>query len=257
MSDSGLLTADNPTEAPATSWTESVTEEFRGGVSKFGDINALAKGYTELESSMGSRIKMPGDDATDEERGAFYQKLGRPDEATGYSRPELTEGQTFDEDFMAKMSAVAHQNGVSDKQFGKFIEETLIIQGQAEEAKVQAENMEAETTQAELHKEWAGDYDKNLEMSKRALRELVPADMSESFVSIMTEKNLDNNITFIKAFQAIGAQMLDDTLVKGTLPKGKEGYVPSNQNSPEMYAFGDSEECVNARAYFESKGHKY
>ena len=257
MSESGLLTADNPTEAPATNWTESVTEEYREGVSKFGDINELAKGYTELQSSMGSRIKMPGEEATADELGAFYQKLGRPDEATGYTRPELGEGQAYDEDFLGEMANVAHANGVSDKQFGKFVESYLGLQAGKAEAKVQAENMEADTTQADLHKEWGGDYEKNLEMSKRALRELVPTDMSEAFVTIMSEKNLDNNITFIKAFQAIGAQMLDDTLVKGTLPKGKEGYVPSNPNSPEMYAFGDSQECVDARAYFAGKGHKY
>ncbi len=252
MSEDGLLTADNQ-----TTWRDGISEENRSGVSKFDTADSLAKGYLELEKSMGTRIKMPGDDSTSEEKSAFYQKLGRPDTADGYSRPDLAEGETFDEEFLTTMATVAHAEGVSEKQFRGFIDKYIGFQAVRAEKQLAADNAEADTTTKQLHDDWGADYDTNLETSKRALRELVPAEMKDEFVQTMTDKNLDNNLIFIKAFQSIGAKMLDDKLVKGDPVKDKEGYVPANPNSPEMYQFGEDEESKKAREFFKAKGHIY
>jgi len=253
MSEDGLLTA----EPTATSvW---YPEEYKGLIEERGwsEPSKFLDSYKNLEKEMSGRVKLPTDKSTPEERSAFYQKLGTPESIKGYTRPELAEGQEYDEEFLGEMAAVAHAEGVSDKQFSKFIEKYIGIQASQAEAKLEAENREASATVEELQREWAGDYEKNLEVSKRAIRELVPEDMKDSFAGVLAEKNLDNNLTFIKAMHAIGAQMLDDTLVKGDPPKAKEGYVPANINSPEMYRFGEDEESTQARAYFEGKGFKY
>ncbi len=251
MADEGLLTSEAPV------WTDGIAEENRGGVKDFTSVDALAKGYGALYAKMGSQVKMPDDATTDEERSAFYQKLGRPEKADGYSRPELAEGEQFDEAFLTEMAAVAHAEGISDKQFRSLIERYIAREGQVAEAKAASENAEADATQKQLHEEWAGNYDKNLEISKRALRELVPADMKDAFVELITEKNLDNNFLFIKAFHSVGSKMMDDKLVKGDPPKAEPGWKPSHPNSPEMYTGGDSEDCVKARAYFTARGHVY
>jgi hypothetical protein len=85
----------------------------------------------------------------------------------------------------------------------------------------------------------------------------VPEEIREEFVQLMTDKNLDNNLIFIKAFKSIGDKILDDKLVKGDLPKGEGDYVPSNPNSPEMYQYGEDDESKKAREYFKAKGHTY
>ena len=117
------------------------------------------------------------------------------------------------------------------------------------------------TTVEQLQKDWVGDYDKNLEVSKRTLRELVPDDLKEPLVELMKEKNLDNNIVWIKALQSIGAKMLDDTYVKGDPPKGDKGdvdYIPKYINSPEQYKNDETEEGAKARAWFTvNKGFQY
>jgi len=250
MSEEGLLTADNPT------WFSADNAEFVTTKGWDSADSAIAS-YRELEKSMGGRIKLPTDESTPEEKSAFYQKLGRPESIEGYTRPELPEGETFDEDFLGQMAAVAHAEGVSDQQFNKFIEKYIGIQATQAEAKAEAETRESQATVEELQREWAGNYEKNLEISKRAIRELVPEDMKESFTEVMTNKNLDNNLTFIKAMHAIGSQLLEDTLVKGEQPKPTGDYVPANINSPEMYRFGEGEESQKARAYFEAQGFKY
>ena len=252
MSEDGLLTADNPT---TESWHSQENGEFIGNKGWKSADDAVAS-YRELEKSMGGRVKMPGEESTPEEVSAFYQKLGRPDESSGYSKPDLSEGQTLDEEFYGQMATIAHQNGVSDKQFKGFIDEYVNMQNSKAESRLADENRESETTVAELNKEWGGDFEKNIETSKRAF-ELVPEGIREEYMALIKEKNLDNNLIFIKGQQAIGAQMLDDTLVKGDLPKGEADYVPQHKNSPEMYQFGEGEESDKARAYFKAKGHIY
>jgi hypothetical protein len=250
MSEEGLLTADNPT------WYSADNAEFVT-TKGWDSADSAISSYQELEKSMGGRIKMPTDESTPEERSAFYQKLGRPEGVDGYTRPELGEGQEYDEAFLGEMAAAAHEAGVTDNQFKKLIEKYIGNQEAQAEAKIEAETRESQATVEELQREWAGDYEKNLEISKRAIRELVPEDMKESFAEVMTGKNLDNNLTFIKTMHSIGKQLLDDTLVKGDQPKPTGDYVPANINSPEMYRFGEGEESKKARAYFEAQGFKY
>lgn len=250
MSEEGLLTADNPT------WYSADNADFVT-TKGWDSADSAISSYQELEKSMGGRVKLPTDESTSEERSAFYQKLGAKESADAYTRPELPEGQEYDEAFLGEMAAVAHAEGVSDKAFTSFINKYLGMQESQAEARLEAENRESATTVEELQREWAGDYEKNLEVSKRAIRELVPEDMKEGFAEVLSSKNLDNNLTFIKAMHAIGSQLLDDTLVKGDQPKPDGDYVPANINSPEMYRFGEGEESAKARAYFEAKGFKY
>ncbi len=253
MAEEGLLTA----ESTETTWRDGIEEANRDGVKDFDSVDALAKGYGDMFKMMGSRIKMPTSESTPDEKSAFYQKLGRPDTAAGYTKPELADGESFDEEFLGEMAAVAHAEGVSDKQFRSFIDKYMGYQARTAEQRVAAENAEADTTQKQLHEEWAGDYDKNLEISKRALRELVPADIKDEFVELLKTKNLDNNLLFIKGFHAIGSKMMDDTLVRGDLPKEKEGYKPAFPKSPQMYETADGEEGAMAREWHRANGYVY
>ncbi len=258
-----LLAADN--QPASTGWKNGIERTLRynkdGGdrLAKFDDNDStgLATSYLELESSLGTRVKMPDDKTTPEETSAFYRKLGAPETADGYTKPELAEGKTYDEEFLSQMSTAAVSEGITNKQFGKLIEKYLGIETAKAEEKIANQNREHDATVQQLQQEWAGQYDKNLKMSQRAWRELVPADLKEEFTAMLMEKGLDNNLIFTKISQILGSKMLDDTFINGAPPKGKPDYVPANINSPEMYSNGDSEECKNARVYFRARGHVY
>ena len=263
----GLLTesTENSSQTSGeTNWKDSVAKEVRFSadgndkLARFENPGSLATSYLEMEKMASGKVKMPTDTSAPEEVSAFYQKLGRPDNAEGYTLPQLTEGQTFDEAFLGEMRTVAHDSGVTDKQFSGLIAKYMAVEAQAQEAQLAAENAEAETTTQALQKEWVGDYDKNMEISRRALRELVPDEMKDPLVALMTEKNLDNNSLFIKFLHSVGAKTLDDTYIKGEkVPEKIDDYVPKSPNSPEQYGNADDEDSVKARAYFRARGHVY
>jgi len=260
----GLLTADNP-PASGENWKDSVAKEVRFSadgndkLARFENPGSLAMSYLEMEKMASGKVKLPTDASAPEDVSAFYQKLGRPDSAEGYTLPQLAEGQVFDEAFLGEMRTVAHEAGVTDKQFGGLLAKYIGIQAQTQEAQLAADNAEAETTTQALQKEWVGDYDKNLEISKRALRELVPDEMKDQLVGLMTEKNLDNNVLFIKFLHSVGAKTLDDSYVKGDkIPEKKDDYQPKYINSPEQYRNDETEEGAKARTWFTTnKGFVY
>ncbi len=245
-------------DAPAANWGDGISEGNRVGVTdKYESLDGLAGGYRELVSKMGSRVDIPNDETSAENRSAFYQKLGMPGDVSGYTKPTMAEGMALDEDFFGDMAGIAHSEGVSDKQFSAFVNRVIERQAKAEEIQVAEDKRINEEAATKLHEDWGVDYDKNVEVSKRALRELVPDDIKEAFTNILVDNNLDNNPVFIKVMNSIGAKMLDDTLVKGSPPKEEAGFVPKFPQSADMYATMEGEEGVKSRAYFEAQGHVY
>jgi hypothetical protein len=220
------------------------------------DPGLLASSYLEQEKMNSGRIKIPGQDAGDEEKSAFYQKLGRPDSVQGYNLPQLAEGQEYDKELIATMQGIAFESGVSDSQFSGLVAKFVEAQGASQEAQLAEQNREAETTISELQTEWGQDYDKNIEVSRRALKELIPDGMDENaMVALIESKNLDNNKDFVKFLQNIGAKILDDTYVKGERVQEKtDDYIPKYVNSPSMYRNDETEDGQKARAYFQAKG---
>ncbi len=238
-------------------WTEGIAEENMAAVSKYENLGEFAKGHTHLVSKIGTMVSMPNAETPAEERSAFYQKLGMPGDVSGYSKPEMAEGSTLDEEFFGDMAGIAHAEGVSDKQFGAFVNRVIERQTAAAELKIKDDNRIAEESMNALRGEWKADFDKKVETSKRALRELAPDEIKEELAGILKGFNLDNNVLFIKLFQSIGAKMLDDNLVKGTSEKEKDTYKPEFGKSAEMYQYGEDDESKRARAYFEAQGHVY
>ncbi len=248
---------DNPA-ATTQNWRDSVLEEYRSGVAKFGTANDLAKGYVELEKSTGGKVKLPTEESTPEEKSSFYTKLGRPDTSDGYNRPDLPDGKTYDEALVGGMQTAAFEEGLTSSQFTKLVERYLAIETQqAESSEAERVRVQEETDRA-LKEQWGGEYDKNIEVSRRALKELVPGELGEQFSALIEESGLGDNLVFIQGFQAIGSKTLDDTLVKSdSAPAVEKDYTPSHPNSPEMYKNSETDEGKKARAYFEKRGYTY
>lgn len=253
--DKGTILADPPPE-PTQSWfpeehTELVTQKGWKGA---GDA---LKSYGELEGMMSGRAKIPTEESSAEEISAFYDKIRGVENPEGYDmpRPEMPEGMTYDENFEKVIRGIAYDAGISKAQlktlteaYNKYqIEQFGIVT--AELTKTYDEGKQA------LQSEWKEQYDANIEVAKRACRELG----GDEFVALLNENKLGNNPVFIKTFHNIGLKILNDTLIKGTQGGGdkKDAYKPAYPNSPEQYANDTSSEGEKARLWFTQRGHVY
>ncbi len=157
------------------------------------------------------------------------------------------------------MRTAAFDEGITDNQFAKMVERYLAIETKkAETADAETARVQDETDKT-LRQLWHVEYDKNIEVARRAMRELVKDDLGEQFKVLIEDSGLGNNAVFIQGFREIGSKILNDTLITsdGVPVKVDDSYVPSSPNSPEMYRNADGEEGERARAYFTKHGHIY
>jgi hypothetical protein len=209
--------------------------------------NDAVKSYSELEKSMGGRVKIPTDESSAEERNAFYQKTGRPDNPDGYT-PEIPEAmEEFRDEGMEAFVRQALFDGGASKQAGENL-----IQGYYN--KLNADMAAAKIAgEKQLHEEFGADYDANITIADRYFSSADP-----EYIALMKRAQLLSNPIFIKHNLEKGKQTMSDTLVTGqTANSDDKGYKPQYTKDPSFYANGEDEESKKARAWFEARGHTY
>ena len=258
------------TEAPASAgWKDSISKDVRYNsegadrLARFddNDFSPVVKSYFDLESSMGSSVNIPGEDATPEQKSAFYGKIGCPEDSKGYELPKLEEGEAYNEELMGSLTQAAFDEGVSKQQFSALAEKYLEMEAAGKVAKQEADDTEYERHKEEgdriLHQLMGANYDKNIELSKRAYTEYASPDL-RAILDQDKYSSLKNEPEFIKMWVKVAEKQMDDTFVKGGLPDPPDDtYVPGHVNSPEMYKNGEDEDSKKARAYFTKRGYTY
>jgi len=244
-----LLTEASQTETTSPWFSEENAEVVKRCGWKSADD--VIKGYRGLEKDYSGRVKMPSPESSAEEVRAFYQKTGCPENPDGYEikYPEgMPEVLCLPDEIVTTIKQSAFDTGVNKLAFETTL--NAVMQGQWDML-VRGR----EVGERALKEELGGKYDAELAIARRFCETC-----SDEFRTLLEKTGLGNNPVFVKEFVAKGKQTLSDTLVRGKPSGGgEEGeeYVPKNLNSPGMYATGEDEESKKARAYFESRGHKY
>ncbi len=215
------------------------------------DANGALKSYRDLEVNASGKVKMPTPESSAEEIRAFYQKSGCPENPEGYEVSGLPEAMPEflrNEDTEKALSQIAYDQGISKQAF------ETIVRGFYEktDADFRTANLQGEQTLKEQH----GDkYDEVVNVANRFFDSCSP-----EFCELVKATGLASHPVFINEFNSKGKQTMADTLVRGDGGGGAPpdpNYKPSHPNSPEQYAYGETEEDAKARAYFTAKGHVY
>ncbi len=250
-----ILTETEQTET--TSWHSQENAEIvqRAGWKSPDDA---IQSYRNLEKMDSGKVKMLTDDSSAEEVNAFYKKMNRPDTADGYKVPEVGEGQEVNKEFFGSMAIAAHEAGMSSDGFDKLVSHYIDYENKIREAELVEFNRYREEADRKLHEKYGADYDRNIELSKRAYTEYASDELKELFGTDKW-KGLLNEPAFIGMMVDMGKKNMDDTFVKGDdqVEVKKDDYVPNSPNSPTQYTMMDGEEGQKARAYFRAKGHVY
>jgi hypothetical protein len=127
----------------------------------YADVSALAKAAQEGEKLLGNAVRIPGKDATPEEREAFLNKLGRPEKADGYQftpPKDLPEGLPYDGERAKAFAGVAHKLGITQEQAAGlhdwFMADSVNAFNGMGEANAAAMQQKATAETEKLVKEW-------------------------------------------------------------------------------------------------------
>lgn len=125
------------------------------------DVAALATAAQNQEKLLGSAVRIPGKDATPEEREAFLNKLGRPEKADAYAYAvpkDLPEGLPYDGEKANAFKALSHKLGLTQEQSAALHdfyvgEQVGAFKGMGE-ASAAARQQKGEAATEALVKEW-------------------------------------------------------------------------------------------------------
>lgn len=202
------VTETNETEAPTQqtstdSWVDSLPETLREApfLSK---AESPEKALQELQNAaghLGNSLRLPSEDASEEDRKAFYDRLsekvpglmpkpteenmeefykalGRPENPDDYNY-EPPEGKEVPGDFES-FAKVAHKHGLTQEQFRGVLND--VLSGQWEQAEIAESEQNQEMSQ--LSQEWGQAFDQNLSAVKNFLR---LTDAPEGVVDLISE----------------------------------------------------------------------
>tara|TARA_Y100000034_G_scaffold123003_1_gene169207 strand:- start:13954 stop:14970 length:1017 start_codon:yes stop_codon:yes gene_type:complete len=144
------------------------------------DVAGLAKQFVDQKAYLGNAIRIPSEEASAEDRQAFYDKLtkaapnlmptpdssdadamnalwtrlGRPDESTGYEGVEVPEGLQFSDERLATMQGIAHKHGLTKDQFKGMVNDVLAADATQQAAMAQ----ETADSRKTLEAEWGATF---------------------------------------------------------------------------------------------------
>ncbi len=227
----GSVNAGNPAAAgsqaptqPQGQWFDAFPEDVRGTVQTKGWASPLdaIQSYTNLEKFLGADksgrgLVIPKDDATPDEWGQVYDKLGRPTSPDQY-KIAMPDGSP--PEFAQAAAGKFHELGLNARQAeglsAWWNQQAETMSGAQQTQTAQA----AEIEMAQLQQEWGKEFDSNIEAGRRAARQF---GADEAILSKM-EGALGTK-GMLQFFAKIGKGMGEDSFVDGS-SGGKFGMSP-------------------------------
>ena len=179
-----------------------VTDKVRGFTNADGSMNTneLLKSYNAAQSMIGGSVRIPTDTSTDEERAAFYSKLGRPQTADGYTwkAPDgITVDGADDGNFKA-FKEECFRLGMSDAQvsgvMGRWSD--IVKDITAKQAQARAEILDASKKTLSAANEWGDGYQAKYEATMKLIEKLGIREALDS-------AGVLNSVGVLKAFNSI------------------------------------------------------
>lgn len=204
----------------------------------------IAKSAYEQSKLIGSSIRVPGKDATQEERDAFLNKLGRPAEAKDYAfepPKDLPEDLPYDGERAERFKATAHKLGLTAEQArglhdwfaSETVEDFKGLSGQKAEQAAAIAKAETE----KLVKEW-GPLDgeqmrTNLAQADKVLREVGGDEVLAEFQRvglIGSEGKVIQSAPIAKMLAKLGGALYtEDQVLKGNPDRLNNPFVEGKE----------------------------
>lgn len=203
------------------SWRAGLEGDHLKVAERFNSLPDMAQAVIDFRKSQSTAIQIPGEDADDEAKDAFYKKLGRPDSPDAYEFPDPPEGtELSDEDkaLRSKAAQVFFERGYTADQARAAIELFSEITSEGLNSIVEADKTFAEETEAELKRKWGADYEENQEFANRAANTLLGDRLEEArHMQTASGRYILDHPVFVEMFARLGRNMQEGTNLGGPI----------------------------------------
>lgn len=205
--------AGQATQGDLPGWTTSTTKNLRADqrfaawASKYKTLDDAILHSIELEEKAGKMVELPDENAKEEAKEAFFEKLGVPKKPEDY-KLDIDKNLEVKEEDINNFKNIAHALHLTQKQandFFKLANEKAIKA--IEDFTAANEKAKQETAQA-LKKEWGDRYEEERSVVARGVRY---APNSAQLLKDAEETGMGNRLSFIKLLHKLGQISLEDS----------------------------------------------
>lgn len=227
-----------PDRANLPKWTAGVKVELRDKVKQFQTPTDLAQAFIDASGKLENAVILPGEDATEEERAAYLERMGVPKEPKEYelTRPDLPEGVTYDEAFETWFRETAKVAGLSKAQaktifdgYNKRVVDN--IKAAQEKRKQNREQAKAKLVE-KLGEEQA---EAVLARGRKAVRMLG----NPAFDGFLDRTGLSDDPNMIQFMGRIGELISDDVIAQGGVGLKPQPTDPNDSDSWDLPGLED------------------
>lgn len=228
-------------------WYEGVQDPafdpYRAMAAQFKDLPTVFKSLHDTKAALSQRtdgmVKLPGANATPEEVAAFNKALGVPDTVDAYELQlpdQLPDGVEFAPEALTAFKEFAHKHGIPPKTANALLAFQAQAEGEAITQIRQQFEQQRQEQQAQLSREWGGQYEQKLMLAKRA---------AETF-GLGADHPAMQNPDVLKAMAFAASKLSETSLVSGErlggmLSPGSEARdIMANPDNPLHKAYHDS-----------------
>jgi len=179
-------------------------------------IGDVLKGYAESQKLIGGSVKIPGAEATPEERAAFNRKLGAPEAPDGYDLGPALKSLPPDDPTATGFKKTAHLAGLTQSQVAAMTSWYVESLGAAAEQN-QKDNLVGESA---LKGEWGAAFDFRASLAARAARQFG----GDELVGLLDSRGIGSHPAVVKMFEKLGREMAED----GAIVQDAQGIVGPN-----------------------------
>ena len=207
-----ISTTDNIKETGK--WLDGLPEDLKGikSLSKFNDLTSLAKSYIELEKNLDKRIVMPGDEASEEDWGKVFIKLGMPEDKKYISdekKAELLKNNLTDEETLSLYEELFHKGNLTKRQGEKILNQIIENAQNANEELIKAQKASREANMAKFYEVYKDQTSEKLNILKGVMSKYGSAEL----VDLVEETNYAP--VLINLLLKLGEGIRSDSLVSG------------------------------------------
>ena len=205
-------TTEQPTVAK--SWKEAISEEFRNdpNISKFTEIDALAKSYINATRMIGQdKVAVPNENSTEDQWNEVYSKLGRPESSDKYVLDAKSEVVPMDENAIKIFAETSHKLGLNNKQAQGILDfYKNSIEQTSQQSKIDVETAQAQAEQ-QLRQEWGKLFDDNVKKAGSLAKANLGVEILD--MQLQNGTRLGDHPDIIKGFAKIADMMSEDKIV--------------------------------------------
>lgn len=200
------MTEQNESSVPQTpGWMAQLPDDLKSHetLTQFKNVGDLGKAFLDADGRLSKSVPLLTEDATEEQKAEFYQKLGRPETPDKY---DLT-ADDVEPEALSGWKQRFHAAGLTQAQA------RALFDAYREQAKAQADAQQKALTKAQeaLKTDWGDQYDANIELARRAVVQFG----GDELKAFLDESGLGNDLRMVKAFAAIGKAVAEDVAVLG------------------------------------------